>query len=676
MAPRRRTSQNNADNANDGRVYGPRSALTSFLREQGITGPGANLTYVNRRQGTLQRTPLTPADDANGDDSAMADVSLRVDDEDGTAESGNAVAGPSGSNSSARTPASSHAHAEAGPSSSTTSPASKRKGKPLTAAQAKKAKAAAAEKEGEGDFTLAGKNMPAPKKARYDNRMPGAIKVCAECGKKFTVSKYTASNPKGPGLLCAPCTSESIEDRATFPSVPKGKAAPKKKKAEKAVKEEQYTAVRTLQQTCLQIIASALSKSSAIEEGAFSYLGPKNLDKLAKIVSKNRALDGENMRLFLEVGHREVRLFDCTNITDTSLALISTFCPHLISLTLLFCGRLDDDVLEAWLPALSPRETADDGEGAVATAAPGRKGLRELKHLTLYAPYLVTGKKWVEFFERRGKDKETEEFETFRVRMSARFTDASLAALVRCNPHVQNLQLSEIGKFTGDSLKLLYPLSANNALTTLDLSRLGTPQGTVLEDEEVIALLKEVGKGLGELVLDGNIQLTCNILTEGIAPHCRSLTTLSLSNLPLLTAPNLASLFHSKTNWSPSGLSLLNLHRAHEALTPSSLTALLNHSGKSLKHLNLHSCDEILPESLEELAEKASGLEVLDVSFVRAVDNFVVKTLLDKCEGLRVLFVHGNNRVTSDVPRRAGVQLRGLENAVHSEIPAGMRWDY
>lgn len=46
---------------------------------------------------------------------------------------------------------------------------------------------------------------------------------------------------------------------------------------------------------------------------ALGDLGPKNLDKVSKIVAKNRALDDLNLKLFLDVGHREIKLYDCTS---------------------------------------------------------------------------------------------------------------------------------------------------------------------------------------------------------------------------------------------------------------------------------------------------------------------------------------------------------------------------
>lgn len=105
-------------------------------------------------------------------------------------------------------------------------------------------------------------------------------------------------------------------------------------------------------------------------------------------------------------------------ITDRALGSISTFAPHLVHLTLLQCGRLDDDVLTAWSHPVT--------------------GFKELRHLTLYAPYLVRAEKWKKFFQGIGagadededgdgvvvgekeKEKKRPELETFQLRMSSR----------------------------------------------------------------------------------------------------------------------------------------------------------------------------------------------------------------------------------------------------------------
>ncbi|GAA5846980.1 hypothetical protein JCM9279_006978 [Rhodotorula babjevae] len=697
MPPRRRNTHDNAQGGSSAPVTGPRSALTSFLREQGITGNNARLNYSNRRPAPTPSTAATTAsttaansDDDDNDNSTS--VSLTADPAASSSSSVTASAAPS-----------TDANAEAGPS--TASSTKKRKGKDSTAtaaaAAAKKKKKNKADVDGD-DFTLAGVPHTAPKKGRYENRLPGSIAVCAECGKKFTVSKYTASNPHGAGVLCAPCTTESIEDRASFPSASKAAAKkPPKKKAQRAELETLYTPVPTLQQTCLAVVGQYATDIDALGD-----IGLKNLDRVAKVLCKNRALTGDNLKLFLEVGHRELRLYDCTLVKDQDLAQISTFCPHLERLALNLCGRLDDDVIDAW-----------------------SKGFKELRHLSLYAPYLVTGNKWVEFLEQCGTDRP--ELETFELRMSSRFDDAALAALIAHNPSLVTLQLAELGRLTSASLAALHPLAQHGTLTSLDLARLGTPQGHVLDDDDVVALLAHVGAGLVSLTLDGNERLTEKVLIDGVKRHCPSLRKLSLGDCVEMHTEGVEALFGAtpmpaqapvedaggeaaeeapgaatgamategegedageadkaaengkvaaaivdNTPWSSPGLHTLNLHRLG-SLSPLALRALLAHSGRTLRHLSLHSCDELdAPLLTDALARggAAPDLEVLDLSFVRATDNFVVQALLEGCERLRILFLHGNNRVTADVPRKAGVQLRGLENALHSEIPPDMPW--
>lgn len=239
------------------------------------------------------------------------------------------------------------------------------------------------------------------------------------------------------------------------------------------------------------------------------------------------------------------------------------------------------------------------------------------------------------------------------------FDNDCLDALVSHSPNLAHLQLAEIGRFTPASLEKLHSLKN---LVSLDIARLGTPQGQTLQDDAVIALLANVGGNLERLVLEGNEKLTEKTLVEGIRLHCPVLRELSLSNLHQVETSGVEALFTppspdsdssaATTPFSAAGLTLLNLHRV-SSLSPTALELILTHSGRTLRHLNLHSCDDLTAEILtDKLATSCPDLEVVDLSFVRSVDNFVVKALLDGCPKLRVVFLHGNNRVTSDVPRK------------------------
>lgn len=145
-----------------------------------------------------------------------------------------------------------------------------------------------------------------------------------------------------------------------------------------------------------------------------------------------------------------------------------------------------------------------------------------------------------------------------------------------------------------------------------------------------------------------NYLLTDRVLLEGVKIHCPNLERLSLYGLDQIQSTGLQSLF---TDWVNPGLTHLVLHRVLE-LENEAILAVIAHSGHSLKVLDLHSVDEVDETALMKLAEGCTGLVELDLSFVRATDNFVVKACLDHMPDLKKLFVHGNNRVTTDCPQR------------------------
>ena len=149
--------------------------------------------------------------------------------------------------------------------------------------------------------------------------------------------QYTSSNPQGPGLLCGPCSS-AIGGGVAALTAPKPKKAPLKKKPQKAPEERDLKPVTTLQQTCINVIGHHISRVEALGD-----VGPKNLDYIARIVCKHRALTADNLGLFLEVDHKELKFYDCTLLNDEQLSSIAIFCAHLERIELQFCGLLDDE---------------------------------------------------------------------------------------------------------------------------------------------------------------------------------------------------------------------------------------------------------------------------------------------------------------------------------------------
>lgn len=167
------------------------------------------------------------------------------------------------------------------------------------------------------------------KPGKYDDRKPGMIAPCVECGKRFTVTRYTPSEP-GRGQVCDACAKEGIGKQANGNN---GPPPPKKRKTKKnqPIKHpwSEHT-TQTLQMACISVIAKHIETQDAIGSvGSVKWVKPMiftarssidrllgfdwndSLEKICKIVCKHRELKPVNLPLFLDVSHTHLRLFDC-----------------------------------------------------------------------------------------------------------------------------------------------------------------------------------------------------------------------------------------------------------------------------------------------------------------------------------------------------------------------------
>lgn len=148
-----------------------------------------------------------------------------------------------------------------------------------------------------------------------------------------------------------------------------------------------------------------------------------------------------------------------------------------------------------------------------------------------------------------------------------------------------------------------------------------------------------------------NYLLTDRVLIEAVKVHCPHLRSLSLHSLSLVQSTGVEALF---TDWVNTGLTHLNLHRCI-LLENEAIEAVVSHSGHSLVELDLNSVDEVEETTLKILAKGCPRMRVLDVSFVRSCDDFVVADMMREMKELTTLFVHGNNRVSDGAPCRVGL---------------------
>ena len=204
-----------------------------------------------------------------------------------------------------------------------------------------------------------------------------------------------------------------------------------------------------------------------------------------------------------------------------------------------------------------------------------------------------------------------------------------IESLVKNCPGLTELRLAEIGQMSD---VLLGPLGQLTDLRLLDLSS----PGSELTDGAVSELLQKVGKNLEELDLSGT-DLTDEVL-PAIARSCPQLKRLRLRHLDLHDAA-VASLFESLTRDGRPGLVEIDMEKGHELSGPA-LTALIQHSGRTMEKLSICGWSKTEAVALEQLAH-CKVLRDLDIGWCRNVTDFVVKDLLDGCAELKLLRVWG-----------------------------------
>lgn len=272
-------------------------------------------------------------------------------------------------------------------------------------------------------------------------------------------------------------------------------------------------------------------------------------------------------------------------------------------LALKYCGHLDGEVVRLYAQRLT-----------------------SLKHLELLGAYLVRVEDWQGLFSSWKKSPSGQglAMRAFLITQSPRLDSACLAALVDACPNLSELRLADIGLLDDTGLGLLHPLKN---LTRLEIPNAGIFNGATgqkLTDDGVIGLLAAVGENLEVLDISANKLLTDRVLLEGVKPSCTRVKSLNLTGLGNLLTSGVTALFDG---WDNKGLTELRLARCIR-LGDEALSALLDHSGPSLETLDLNSLDELRADGLKHLAEASPAMEHLDVSFVRDVDDFVLKCVL------------------------------------------------
>jgi DNA repair protein RAD7 len=335
--------------------------------------------------------------------------------------------------------------------------------------------------------------------------------------------------------------------------------------------------------------------------------------------------------------------------------------PKLERLHLHCCGQMDSSVVQYWAKPTT---------------------FRSLARLELFAPYLVRAEAWQTFLTSKGP-----QLTAFLITNSPRFDEECMLTLVQNCTKLEELKLSEVSKLKDSWLECIHKLGL---LRSLSLSR----PAESLTDKPVVELLGNIGARLEHLDLSGNDELTDDLLRNGIGKNCTSLQSLALSGVTQLTDEGVAAFFaqwrqdegtayivENKEDSMDVDRPVTNTNRPLSSIDLSqnpelgtdALLALLLHSGPELVKLSINGWKSTEEKSLGVIAKCAPKLEDLDVGWCREVDDFVVGKLLGivqndededcrsvGCVNLKVLRLHGCNRVTNACPTRVSESLASV----------------
>ncbi|KAJ2355945.1 UV-damaged DNA-binding protein rad7, partial [Coemansia sp. RSA 2618] len=400
-------------------IRGPNSALTDYLQEIGVTEH-----FRERRRREAEERVRVEANGAGAGAGVQAGAEARVG---AGAEAGveNAEAGADEAearNDEAR-------NDEAGNDEAGNEDAEQPEAGPSTQAIKTIKTKGKRKKKAESDGEYRDEKDEHGGLNRSSARKGGKMHDCGMCGRRFLVR---GGAPAG-RVLCAACRrsvdkagaaeaadAASVARRAARVGAGPVKQRKRMRKTEGGLLEFD-AGLPLLQDLCVRAIARHLDRVDT-----FGDVSGPSLDRLSRIVSKMRVLDGRTLGLFVGAGRTAVALYDCTLVGAGALAGIASASPRLERLDLRFCGRLD----------------------GAALLALGR-GLARLAHVRLDGAFLVRDAEWAAFFRAAGA-----RLRTFSAAFAG-FGAAAMRALVTHGVGVEALRLAECSAFDDDCLAML-----------------------------------------------------------------------------------------------------------------------------------------------------------------------------------------------------------------------------
>jgi DNA repair protein RAD7 len=468
--------------------------------------------------------------------------------------------------------------------------------------------------------------------------LPGQMENCEICGKRFTVTPYSRAGPDG-GLLCNPCGKELEKDAAAAKKKakrPSGGPSGKRRNVQSRLLDGTYKlGAKSLMTLCISTLVKNIDLADELGD-----LGPNAIDKIARALSKRRMLDSRTLNLFLQPYTDEVRIYDAAKLTSDDLLRIFQQVPNLKHLKIKNAIQFKDEVMEYLLSRHI-----------------------DLESLYLLGANLLSEEMWNKFLKEKGTS-----LKSFRVYFTDRyFGDSTLALLPKYCPSLKRFKIRHIQNVTGAGVKELAKVKS--------LEHLGLQLHHTVHPDVYVHVLNEIGPNLRTFSI--SIAPTAdNTVLDAMHAKCRALQKLRINDSEVMTDDGFARLF---TDWANPALRFVDLSKCRQVdsvkprenpdnigLCSNGFRALMEHSGDSLEHLNVHACRHISREAFEDVfgPEKVyPNLTELEISFCEEVNDFIVGSAFRSCPNLRKMNVFGCMKV-KDVKVPRGKILVGVPNAL------------
>ncbi|KAL2136375.1 hypothetical protein VTI74DRAFT_4019 [Chaetomium olivicolor] len=593
---------------------GPQSALTDFLASHNISAAQIAIDAAERRRAA--QNEQNNASGQNNDQAAVASPTPAEQDPDVST-----------------TPAQSTRGRRAAGTSARDEEARKKEQNSIEKIKASKKfqkRKRGLDSDGEDDLARALLQASAP--------LPGQLENCEICGTRFTVTPYTRNGPGG-GLLCNPCGKELDKDDA--PAKKKkakrasGGAVGLRRQVQSNILDGTYSlGAKSLMTLCIETLAKNIELAEELGD-----LPPRVIDKIARKLSKHRLLDSRTLSLFLAPTAEEVYIYDGAKLGSDDFIRIFQTVPGLKKLKVRNGIHFKDEVMDY----LMSRHI-------------------ELDDLYLHGANLISESKWKEFLQLKGRP-----LRSLRVYFTDKhFGDEILALLPTACPHLTRLKICHNQQVTGAGVAAIGQLKSLRHLS-LDLRN-------DLHPDVYVDLIANIGTNLETLSL-ARVLSADNTVLDAIHAHCRRIVKLRITDSEEMTDAGFVRLFR---DWANPGLVFLDLQKCRQldaakprenpdglGLCSGGFRALMGHSGKTLRQLNVHGCRHIERVAFEEVfgPEKVyEALRKVEISFCEEVTDFVVGSVFRSCPNIRELNVFGCMKVR-DVRVPRGKILVGVPNA-------------